>query len=124
MALQGSSEGFIVFYVEYAFLRAIMEEDIDLKRMERVRVLIDTGASDSVLPVSQRSDTPLEETSKCLNGCAYEAVGGHRNVNEGQCHLTTFSQDKDLGIIDSRSLQLTRRLDPYLTWQIRGTRSS
>ena len=64
-----------------------------------VCALIDSGASGSVLPLSECPDVLVEENQKSRTGYAYEVAGGHRIVNKGEKEITLVPQEGHLGLM-------------------------
>lgn len=75
-------------------------DDHDAHGFECIRVPIDAGAFDSVIPSGECPDAPTIANTKSKNGCAYEAAGGHRIINDGEKEIAFVSQSGRLGLMN------------------------
>ena len=87
---------------ESGSLRTIAEEQGSAHGFQRAPVPTDPGSSGRVLPTNERNDVPIVEIQKSRHGYAYEAVGGHMVINEGQRNAAFVLQPGDFGSIDAQ----------------------
>ena len=73
--------------------KALACDDEGAYVFECVGVPIYLGASDGVLPVKRCNGASIQGTKRSRNGCAYEAAGRHKIINEGQRNITFAPQD-------------------------------
>lgn len=59
---------------------------------QRVSILIDSDALDSVLSVEDCTDASLQETNKSRVGYAYEVADGYKIANESQIDIVFVSR--------------------------------
>ena len=59
-------------------------------------ILIDSGASDHVLPSKQCEDVPLQPTAKSRSGYEYETAAGKTVVNEGERDVMFATREGNL----------------------------
>lgn len=70
------------------FLKIMKEDEFDIKEFECISILIDLGASESVIPKFMCMDIPTREIETSKRSCKYEAAGGHHIMNERENDIT------------------------------------
>ena len=53
---------------------------------KKIEVTIDSGACDTVMPLSSCSDIPVKESQRQRGNLEYEVANGETSVNEGERH--------------------------------------
>ena len=63
-----------------------------MNEIQRIPVLIDSGAFGNVFPTNECSDVPSPGTNTSKSGYACEVARGHKTINDGQCDVVFLSQ--------------------------------
>ena len=74
--------------------------DQDAQGFECMCVPIGSGVSGSAIPLRERRGVPSAAGCQSQSGCAHEAVGGHRVINEVEKEADFVSYGGDWGLMN------------------------